>query len=977
MKGLSGKKLFAGIVLVLILTLALGIASVAYAVETFNPIYVVMKYPVEDDNEIKFTNPSNCTFHSSLWGRDNKSNYTVYDEEKLYPLKGVPNTYKVIITIDIDNAKYAKPAATGWGVVLKEEETGYERKYAGRDITVTERKSGSTIIGYRVEYWVDFSPLRKAETIKHELVYGNGEEGLLDNLKDGDSPIFDVMYNSSYHAAEDKKVPVKWYAEDDTEMKKPLAYSAKLVGGQSYKMVLPIAYTKYYVHYSDGDVFNGFKLDKTTVDYYESEKYDPSKKTVYVTLNPIYVTRKVESLQVKGITAPKAGDKPVVTGITLSTPESNTLHPITFPIDAANTKWEGEFDKYGNFKSNTGYTLTIRYSIDYDSLVYDIDMTKGFALTKVSANAGTVESDVWSSTYEKTLKINYTVPKDIYQITFDANGGTGTMAKGSVEEGKTYKLPDCTFTPPAGKLFDKWDKGEVGSEIPVTENITVKALWKDKPVEYKITFAAGGGLGSMAGWTVEKDDWCVLPACEFIAPEGKIFDKWDKGAVNAKFQVTADTVVTALWKDKPPVICTVTFAANGGTGTMAPVTVNEKEWLVLPACEFTPPAGKVFDKWLQGDVGAKIVITADTTITAQWKDKPVVPCKVLFSANGGTGEMASVTVNQGDQYTLPENGFTAPEGKLFDRWDKGAVGEKIVITADTAVAAQWKDKPIENCVITFAANGGAGEMAAVTVAKGSKYTLPACAFSAPAGNEFDAWDKGAAGAQITVDTDLVITAVWKAKPVIIETWKIQFAANGGSGTMASVTVNKGEKYTLPACGFTPKAGKEFDGWDLGAPGTQVDITADTIIVAQWKAIQVTEVTAKDGIYKLSGSSATLIAPVSTTLKSLSIPDTVKANGKKYKVTAIADSACKGMSKLTSLSIGKNVKKIGANAFKDCKKLKTIKIKTTKLTSSNVKSNAFANIYSKATIKCPSSKVKTYKTVLTKRGVSKKATFKKQ
>ena len=66
-------------------------------------------------------------------------------------------------------------------------------------------------------------------------------------------------------------------------------------------------------------------------------------------------------------------------------------------------------------------------------------------------------------------------------ITFDANGGSGSMNKASVEKGSSYKLPACTFTPPEGKEFDKWDQGAPGASIKVTGDMTIKAVWKDKP----------------------------------------------------------------------------------------------------------------------------------------------------------------------------------------------------------------------------------------------------------------------------------------------------------------------------------------------------------------------------------------------------------------------------------------------------------------------------------------------------------------
>ena len=58
--------------------------------------------------------------------------------------------------------------------------------------------------------------------------------------------------------------------------------------------------------------------------------------------------------------------------------------------------------------------------------------------------------------------------------------------------------------------------------------------------------------------------------------------------------------------------------------------------------------------------------------------------------------MAAVTGVLGT-YTLPENGFTAPEGKQFKCWSVGgtekAVGDKISVTADTTVKAVWENIP--------------------------------------------------------------------------------------------------------------------------------------------------------------------------------------------------------------------------------------------------------------------------------------------
>jgi len=73
---------------------------------------------------------------------------------------------------------------------------------------------------------------------------------------------------------------------------------------------------------------------------------------------------------------------------------------------------------------------------------------------------------------------------------------------------------------------------------------------------------------------------------------------------------------------------TVSFDANGGTGTMADVTEVSGEY-TLPACTFTAPANKQFKAWNVGGsekaVGDKIDVTADTTVIAVWEDISFIP----------------------------------------------------------------------------------------------------------------------------------------------------------------------------------------------------------------------------------------------------------------------------------------------------------------------------------------------------------------
>ena len=300
---------------------------------------------------------------------------------------------------------------------------------------------------------------------------------------------------------------------------------------------------------------------------------------------------------------------------------------------------------------------------------------------------------------------------------------------------------------------------------------------------------------------------------------------------------------------------TVSFNANGGTGEMTNITDVKGEY-TLPECTFAAPAGQEFVGWKvnnTGDLlmpGAVINVNADATIFAQWQDLPPVTYVVSFNANGGTGEMATLS-NQHDDYVLPENGFTAPNGQHFAGWkinNEGNIlqpGTHINIDSNIVLYAQWENTTY---TVSFSANGGTGNMASITKNEGDTFVLPDNSFTAPASHKFIGWkinNEGELlkpGASIVITADVQLVAQWEEIIVYI----ITFNANGGTGTMANMQVEKGQQLTLPACTFTAPEGKEFEGWIVRntqyAVGDKVDIMSNTEVFAKWKRIPVTEET---------------------------------------------------------------------------------------------------------------------------------------
>ena len=87
-----------------------------------------------------------------------------------------------------------------------------------------------------------------------------------------------------------------------------------------------------------------------------------------------------------------------------------------------------------------------------------------------------------------------------------------------------------------------------------------------------------------------------------------------------------------------------------------------------------------------------------------------------------------------------------------------------------------------------------------------------------------------------------------------------------------------------------------------------DGAVDTISVTATNAAKTATVSTE---YTATSTSAVTLKDIETTKTSVNVPASVTVGGKTYKVTAIAKNALKGNKKITKVTIGKNVKKIGA------------------------------------------------------------------
>ena len=303
---------------------------------------------------------------------------------------------------------------------------------------------------------------------------------------------------------------------------------------------------------------------------------------------------------------------------------------------------------------------------------------------------------------------------------------------------------------------------------------------------------------------------------------------------------------------------TVSFAANGGTGTMADVTGVSGNY-VLPVCDFTAPNGKQFKAWSVGGVekaaGDNITVTANTTVTAVWE-----AVEYNVTVTGGTASVGAGTpitkATMGTTVTLTAN--AAPEGKVFDKWEvvSGSITLADANSATTtftmpAGAVSVKATYTTYITVNLAAGEGSGTMEPIIVKNTYGYyelTAPDCTFTPPTDKEFDKWQFSTDDSYLKPGDKKTIwysangstlTAIWKDAPVTYYT--VSFDSNGGSAVTAQ-SIEAGQKATKPA--DPTKDGYDFKGWTLNGSAYDFNtaVNGNITLVATWEQQQVVPTT---------------------------------------------------------------------------------------------------------------------------------------
>ena len=284
------------------------------------------------------------------------------------------------------------------------------------------------------------------------------------------------------------------------------------------------------------------------------------------------------------------------------------------------------------------------------------------------------------------------IPAVTYTVSFDAGGGTGTMADVTGVSGE-YTLPANEFTAPAGMQFKAWSVGGVEkaahSEINVTANTTITALWVVGHIHsYATAWTTDatyhwhkatccdypGAIADKGEHTYGADNICdtcgyTRPSSDegTAAPSGSSSGGGFSGSYN--YPVNADKVTGAdvtLSDEHATAGETVTITVKPEAGKKVDeVIVTDADGDVIPVTKagdhqytFTMPAGKVnvevttedaaYSQRIVMQIDNNNIVNNNKTITNDVApvivgDRTLVPIRVVTELLGGSAHWDNAT----------------------------------------------------------------------------------------------------------------------------------------------------------------------------------------------------------------------------------------------------------------------------------------------------------------------------------------------
>ena len=468
-----------------------------------------------------------------------------------------------------------------------------------------------------------------------------------------------------------------------------------------------------------------------------------------------------------------------------------------------------------------------------------------------------------------------------------------------------------------------------------------------------VSFASGGGTGTMEDVTGVLGEY-ILPECGFTAPEGMRFKAWSvdgmEKAVSDEIEITANTVVTAIWEDIPHVhvfdreVATDAYKASKATCKEKATyykscECGEKGVETFEYGELAPHtynAGVVTKQPTETETGVK-TYTCSVCGATKTEVLPIVSKKP---------EEQGQEPNQDKEQEQPPVQETTPAPK------------GTVITDGTGISYKVTKSDAKDGTVTYTKTKS-GISGSVTIP--DTVTIDGITYKITT-IEANAFKNNKKITKVTIGENVVT---------------IGKSAFMGCSKLTSVTIGKNVK-TIGAGAFSGCS--KLKTLKLGA---SIATIGDK---AFYKCTSLTKITIPSKVSKI-GKSAFMGC---SKLTSVTMGKNVKTIGagafsgcSKLKtlklgasVTTIGDKAFYKCTSLTKVTIPSKVSKIGKSAFYGCMKLKNITINTTKLTSKNVGKEAFKDTPKNAVVKVPKISLKAYLKFLNKKGIHKKAKIKK-
>ena len=436
-----------------------------------------------------------------------------------------------------------------------------------------------------------------------------------------------------------------------------------------------------------------------------------------------------------------------------------------------------------------------------------------------------------------------------YTVTVTTEGGgTASASPAKAAAGTEITL---TATPNTGYHFKEWQV-ESPAGLVITNNkftmpdsnVAIKAIFEEDspfaPTKHTVTVKTdGNGIAFASPLLAVAGTEITLTA---MPKKGYHFKEWQviSGGVaieNNKFLMPDSNVeVNAVFeKDAPPaptdpgkpsISVTGAYTYNGSehTATVSgynPATMDIAGNTATDAGDYTVRVTSKTGRWADGSTGA---VTAAWSIGKATQEAPNGLIGVAPTTEGGSdGKITGVDATM-EYRAESETIYTTctgieienlPAGNYFVRY---AEDHNHFASPDAEVTV-GEGTPLADCTITFNASGGSGSMDSVTVNAGTIYILPACGFTAPADQEFKAWEIGGTeykvGDSYTVLVDTEIKALWENSVITPTTYTVT-VSNDGNGTASAshAKAAAGTEITLTA---TPQIGYHFKGWQVESP----------------------------------------------------------------------------------------------------------------------------------------------------------------